>query len=262
MKMFRSLLILPLFVSSTFAATIVDSWTFGQADGTDLAGVLSNNGTALGNNSGGLVTTQGGELEFTSDWNGATGSASTFRTTNLDTDPITSGLVQVQFTVTSAGFTATDAVDGSGNVWFGLRDTNPSNNEFARGRLRYEGGPNQFVIQGNGNTALATFSGNSLSDLTIRYVVDLDNQTALDSYQLFYTIGINPEVQVLSTQLDPTGGLQIDDFRLAQQITNGGTDWRAGDTMTIDNLSVSIIPEPSAAFFGGLGMLCLLRRRR
>jgi uncharacterized protein (TIGR03382 family) len=30
----------------------------------------------------------------------------------------------------------------------------------------------------------------------------------------------------------------------------------------IDNLSVSLIPEPGAALLGGLGLLTLLRRRR
>jgi hypothetical protein len=31
---------------------------------------------------------------------------------------------------------------------------------------------------------------------------------------------------------------------------------------TFDNLSVSLVPEPSAALLGGLGLLCLMRRRR
>jgi uncharacterized protein (TIGR03382 family) len=30
----------------------------------------------------------------------------------------------------------------------------------------------------------------------------------------------------------------------------------------IDNLSITAIPEPSAALLGGLGLLALLRRRR
>lgn len=49
--------------------------------------------------------------------------------------------------------------------------------------------------------------------------------------------------------------------------------WDASDNMKIvfsadqtgtliDNIQVSTIPEPSAALLGGLGMLCLLRRRR
>lgn len=31
---------------------------------------------------------------------------------------------------------------------------------------------------------------------------------------------------------------------------------------TVDNLSLTVVPEPSAALLGGLGMLALLRRRR
>lgn len=33
-------------------------------------------------------------------------------------------------------------------------------------------------------------------------------------------------------------------------------------TLTVDNISVSVVPEPSAALLGGLGLLALLRRRR
>ncbi len=42
-----------------------------------------------------------------------------------------------------------------------------------------------------------------------------------------------------------------------QEISGG-----ANATSTIDNISLSVIPEPSAALLGGLGMLALLRRRR
>ncbi len=38
--------------------------------------------------------------------------------------------------------------------------------------------------------------------------------------------------------------------------------WDGWSIGHVDNLSVSIIPEPSAALLGGLGMLALLRRRR
>ncbi len=41
--------------------------------------------------------------------------------------------------------------------------------------------------------------------------------------------------------------------------TNPGADRFGG---SIDNLSVSLIPEPGAALLGGLGLLTLLRRRR
>ncbi|OYV04763.1 MAG: hypothetical protein CFE26_15145, partial [Verrucomicrobiales bacterium VVV1] len=39
-----------------------------------------------------------------------------------------------------------------------------------------------------------------------------------------------------------------------------GSAW--GGTKYIDDVRVTIVPEPSAALLGGLGMLALLRRRR
>lgn len=45
--------------------------------------------------------------------------------------------------------------------------------------------------------------------------------------------------------------------------TDGYFSFQANDTNArIDNLTISAIPEPSAALLGGLGMLALLRRRR
>lgn len=48
-------------------------------------------------------------------------------------------------------------------------------------------------------------------------------------------------------------------FRTTAAAWGGGSSWGIGH---VDNLSVSLIPEPSAALLGGLGMLALLRRRR
>lgn len=41
-----------------------------------------------------------------------------------------------------------------------------------------------------------------------------------------------------------------------------GADATTNNTSTISNLSLTVVPEPSAALLGGLGMLALLRRRR
>jgi MYXO-CTERM domain-containing protein len=48
-------------------------------------------------------------------------------------------------------------------------------------------------------------------------------------------------------------------FRTTAAAWGGGSSWGLGH---VDNLSVSLVPEPSAALLGGLGMLALLRRRR
>ena len=45
-------------------------------------------------------------------------------------------------------------------------------------------------------------------------------------------------------------------------ITFKQDQWDGWSIGHVDNLSVSIVPEPGAALLGGLGMLCFLRRRR
>jgi MYXO-CTERM domain-containing protein len=50
-----------------------------------------------------------------------------------------------------------------------------------------------------------------------------------------------------------------DGYITFRTIPSQWTGWNIG---LVDNLSVSLVPEPSAALLGGLGMLGLLRRRR
>jgi MYXO-CTERM domain-containing protein len=44
--------------------------------------------------------------------------------------------------------------------------------------------------------------------------------------------------------------------------STNGKIFFGGNNSTFDNLNVTVVPEPSAALLGGLGMLALLRRRR
>lgn len=66
----------------------------------------------------------------------------------------------------------------------------------------------------------------------------------------------NPSVSNLNASVANNGFLYLqwssDDV--------GGSNNR--DEFAIDNISVTAVPEPSAALFGGLGLLALLRRRR
>jgi hypothetical protein len=63
------------------------------------------------------------------------------------------------------------------------------------------------------------------------------------------------------------GAFNYGTFPLAQQtnayLTFSGYNYGVGFGLgTFDNLNVTLIPEPSTALLGGLGMLALLRRRR
>lgn len=80
------------------------------------------------------------------------------------------------------------------------------------------------AFSGNGSVAKLYVAGNLLSTTT------LDQLSAADGYLSF-------------------GGMSV--------------NWGAGNGQAnIDNLAITVIPEPSAALLGGLGLLALLRRRR
>lgn len=58
------------------------------------------------------------------------------------------------------------------------------------------------------------------------------------------------------------GNVRVVDLNLMGYNETNGKIFFGGNNSTFDNLSVTVIPEPSAALLGALGMLALLRRRR
>lgn len=84
-------------------------------------------------------------------------------------------------------------------------------------------------------------------------------QRATPLFNTYALIHDDLEINITNTALSSNSneiGLRI----LRIDADNTGTE---GDsTMWMDNITLTAIPEPSAALLGGLGMLCLLRRRR
>jgi hypothetical protein len=80
--------------------------------------------------------------------------------------------------------------------------------------------------------------------------------TGVASGDGFFTVSLNisalpSDTTITSLRFDPIGG--------AASNSNSETN---GNTFEVDSISVTAIPEPSSALLGGLGLLCLLRRRR
>jgi hypothetical protein len=86
-------------------------------------------------------------------------------------------------------------------------------------------------------------------------VTILSGFTAVDSGDGFYTvtldIGSFGSVAIADLRLDPIGG--------ASNNSNSETN---ANTFEVDYIRLNSVPEPVAAWFGGFGMLMLLRRRR
>lgn len=108
---------------------------------------------------------------------------------------------------------------------------------------------------GDYTVGIATFSSTAETTST----VDLDFGTVYSAELEFdfstglasFTIGGNT---ITSTTVG--AGVQISNFNLRQ--SNSSSD----ETITVDNLVIDYVPEPSVALLGGLGLLGLLRRRR
>ncbi len=114
-------------------------------------------------------------------------------------------------------------------------------------------GPAQFEFQYSTNGILFTIGG-SYTVLANASPNTWTSGTPVPAAS--YSFTINPAIAIVDSA--PIY------FRLVMAGTtsaNGGTV-AAGGTSRIDNVSVSIVPEPSAAALGALGLLGILRRRR
>ncbi len=95
----------------------------------------------------------------------------------------------------------------------------------------------------NGNQNGGTVSLNSAAEMTLGSYL---NTNWVEGNYVFIT-------------LKNTTYTTTTNFRLLRYGNSGG-GWTANSTDA--QLNITTIPEPSAAFLGGLGLLCLLRRRR
>lgn len=240
------------------ADTVIDSWHFEEADGTAPSAALSYNGIGLGGSPPAAVAqVSGGALVFGSD--GV--EAGLFTASDLSEDPITSGIIEVSFKVTAACFNNTFANSTlPARVGFRLQDRQDGNQNIGILKFVYDPVANQFQANaetlgsGAGTVAIQTGSPVLLEDVTLRMLLDLDEPTVPGSFQAFFTYGDGEEQVVLFDGILGEafmGTTQIDIFGINQQITNGSTDWKAGDTATIDDVIIQRVgPVYRPVFLG------------
>jgi hypothetical protein len=148
------------------------------------------------------------------------------------------GVYELAWDYVAADFALTDAANSNANIGITVRDT--ANGNVSMGfRVQYNGTANEFRLQlddANGNNqTLATFAGNTLSNLNVRLFMDLDNSGVTNSASLFYTP--NGGVEIAATyegKVHPN--FELSEYRMVVQTINGGTGWQIGDTAWMDNL--------------------------
>lgn len=243
-------------------ADVIDLWSFTYANGTLVGSALSEQGSDWGADNGVNAVVQNQRLEFAYD-----GSiASTFRnaTPSGGFSGATTGKYELSWTVTSADFSLTHANSSTnlGRVGFGIR-TLPANLD---ANVRLIGINNELRLDYSDSVAnssvFQTFSGSTIQNLQLRLVYDLDNRGNAGSFQVFYTPDGGSEVAAV-TSGTLHSGFELDAVRMIQQTSNGGTSWMPGDTVVVDNVTLSVVPEPSTlAFLGVSATLLYFSRRR
>ncbi len=117
------------------------------------------------------------------------------------------------------------------------------------------------VFSTTSGAAVGTFRlgiTNNTNTLSVIVPTDLSLNTP-------YSITMSFDLDALTSSLAVNGGTVVTASDTISSIAINGFGFRQASgigTMTIDNLVVTHVPEPSAALLGGLSLLGLLRRRR
>ncbi|MBL6838971.1 MAG: hypothetical protein ISQ75_07860 [Puniceicoccaceae bacterium] len=237
---------LVLLVSSVFAEStkMLEQWTFSETDGTSLSLMLSDKGTPLASVDRPSARVKDGKL-----WVDAEGEYDSIYLINeFAGKPFSSGVYQVNWTFTNAAFAGTHGVKGKANAGFDIRDTGDTrykgNDDVVLGgvRLSYEKKAIEIQYQDSLQeryTEIALVDRVVLPEpLHVRILFDLDRSGEPGSMQVFLRLGEEEEINPLADGIIPKG-VQLKGFRLTQQITNGGSNWQQGDSVGMDNFTLS-----------------------
>ena len=244
----------------TSAQSVIDSWDFNVADGT-----INTQGSYSDLGAGGITWPDKGVAaisnntavffgEGTNSLNNYFASASGLSANQNET----SGKYQLRVDIVSADFANTAAKDQSATWGIGFRAV--SGDDCAV-RLTYEGRLNVTNINSAGvsnilanadqfqlnfvdkDFAYATsvdfeIAGNSLANLNIRQVYDLDAGT----YDIYYTLA--PAAETLLYSGSVPDAFTLSELRIASQQYNGNSIWEAGDILAVDNIELTQLVAP------------------
>jgi len=144
---------------------------------------------------------------------------------------LTNGLFQIEYTYTAANISVR-----YGSVGFGMHDSVADVTAFDL-ILQYNSGLKLRARIGDTETDLVTFGVDTISNLSVRIVGNLD----ADTLDFYYTLGGEPEVTLTQGMAMAASGLMLDEALMAVQTKS--TRFAATDYVEIDNLRFSVPSE-------------------
>ncbi|VGO19613.1 PEP-CTERM sorting domain-containing protein [Pontiella sulfatireligans] len=247
----KTVMIMAIALVGSFAhAATIENWQMNDDPGTDLKDLNNSAGTAKWyvartnlqtDGSGNLHITQGANL-----FNGA----------NLSTTDVTSGIYELAVTYSAADMTDGDIAGGS--VGFSFRHDSAvvaERHDLAIIKLVKRNGELRLEALGSGPAVtLYDFNATVLPDtLAVRAVLNLDT----DLVDVYYSIGGAAEVSTLG--IAASDG-ELDQVRTAFQVVS--PDFGATSYVDVDQVTLSVIPEPATLGLIALSGVGLLVARR
>jgi hypothetical protein len=255
----KSILLISFFTANAAQGAIVAQWNF-NSNPPDISTAT---GTATPSTGSGTITTIGGVTN--PGFNSGAGSSDTadsdnsgFQTDTYPAQSTASGTAGIRLDVSTAGFTAPAYT--SLELSFDLRTSNTSSAWY---RIDYttDGGTNWTIGSATkvNNPSASGSNGDrwhNVQSITINNLAALNN--ADFAFRVVSVFNPNAFTQVNSNISYDAGTA----YEVARNPATGSNSAYAGGTWRFDMVTVTAIPEPSAALLGGFGLLALLRRRR
>jgi len=233
------------------AQTVVQDWQFNDANGTTLNNAANSvgGGNSFDTDLSGVETDGSGLLTVN---NAGSTANSWLDTANLG---YTTGQYLIEANIASWNLN-TD--NGASGLYVGFMDGNNNTTVTADFNI-ISNGTNMILASRIGDTTRSGSTNFALSgsDLTIRVLVDLDAGTS-GEVTTSYDLGSTGTFTDIVTG-ESLNGRSLVDFRFRQSANWSG----ASDSLSMDYLTITQIPEPSSIFLLASGLtLCLLHRRR
>ena len=233
--------------------------------------VINSNGFNVGTSqeftgTGGITKTGAGSLTLasTSSYSGATtvATGTLIINGNISTSSLT--MVDSGATLSGSGTVGAAVINGTLAVGNSPGQMNFTNTVDLNGITIMEidgtsgagvaGGHDFINLTGEGAAGVLTYGGTLTLDIGAAFGV------GTYSWNLFDFASETDTFATISLADQYSGSLLDGDLNGIWDLTSGGNTWQFTESTGV--LGLAVIPEPSAALLGGLGVLALLRRRR
>lgn len=232
------------FISLMCSAEVIEKWEFSEEDGTGLSAMLSDKGTAFSNKNKPSAKVSNGRLRFTAEGD----HDSIFLTHEFAAPNPTDGIYEASWIFTSAAFPNTMEVKGRAFAGIDIRDTGETTYKgdddkvIAGVRIGFHKG--SIVVQyqdheGAAYQEIAKVDRVVIPEpLNVRIRFDYSKVGKPGSMMIYLQMGDEDEINFISDGVLPEG-VRLKGYRIIQQITNGGTNWKLGDYVTVDDFTLS-----------------------